>query len=233
MQEETPKPIKKSRKVQILKVILTLFLLLTTWVLVDLFGPWSTNLRKFDPIVIGKLETKMWRAYYDKKALQLYWLLVEMLRTQNNLPFWQANLNAYRAAKAAFVFKKGQKRSDYEQAIPYLIDYFNALNKIGNLKNDATLTAKLELEWWIVHRERKTYGEEALVNAIAATTGQFYKVEPNLLKDYASARTIAMLQRDVKQEAGKVTEEDWKYIEQKLIEAYSSLAKELNKEEIK
>ncbi|KAF0249080.1 MAG: hypothetical protein FD167_1520 [bacterium] len=228
MQEKTPIPKAKSRKTQVLKIFLMLFLLFTTWVLVDIFGPWSVNLRKFDPVVIAQLETKMWRAYYDKKAVHLYWLLVEMLRTQNKLPFWQANLNAYRAAKAAFVFKKGQNRSDYEQATPYLVDYFNTLNTIGNLQGDANTIAKSELEWWIVHRERKAYGEEALVNAIATTTGQFYGIDPNLVKNYASARTVAMIQRDNKQEAGKVTEEDWQNIEQKLIEAYTSLAKELN-----
>ncbi len=228
MQEKTPTPKAKSLKTQILKIFLTIFLLLTTWILVDIFGPWSVNLRKFDPVVVARLETKMWRAYYDKKPVHLYWLLVEMLRTQNKLPFWQANLNAYRAAKAAFVFKKGQKRSDYEQATPYLVDYFNALNTIGNLQGDANTIAKSELEWWIVHRERKTYGEEALANAIATTTGQFYGLDPSLLKNYAGARTVAMIQRDDKQETGKVTEEDWQNIEQKLIEAYTSLAKELN-----
>lgn len=230
IQEETStkKPKITSRKLKALKVFLALVLFLTTWILIDLFGPWSANLRKFDPIVIAKLETKMWRAYYDKKAFHLYWLLVEMLRTQNKLPFWQANLNAYRAAKAAFVFKKGQKRSDYEQAIPYLVDYFHSLNQIGNLQNDANFTAKLELEWWIVHRERKTYGEEALIKAIAETTGQFYGVDPKVLKTYATARSVAMLERDTRQEAGGVRDDDWNYIEQKLTEAYTSLAKELN-----
>ena len=96
------------------------------------------------------------------------------------------------------------------------------------MQGDANKIAKLELEWWIVHRERKTYGEPALVNAIAVTTGEFYGVNPGLLNDYASARTVAMLQRDNRQEVGGLTEEDWQQIEQKLIQAYTSLAKELN-----
>lgn len=226
--KETKKTFLTPRKTLILKVFLALVILLTSWIVIDLFGPWSGDLRKFDPIVIAQLETDMWRAYYDKKPLQLYWLLVKTLRTQNQMPFWQANLTAYHAAKAAFVFKKGQKRSDYEQAIPYLEQYFQELKSHGKLQNDPKELAKLELEWWIVHRERKTYGEQALADAIASTAGKLYGVDSTLLKDYAVARTNAMIERDNKQEAGTVTETDWQDIESKLKTAYSSLSKTLN-----
>jgi len=88
--------------------------------------------------------------------------------------------------------------------------------------------AKLELEWWIVHRERKTYGEQALINAIAETSAKFYGVETNKLNSYAEARAKAMLYRDKQQESGKVTEEDWKTIENDLTQAYTSLVTEIN-----
>lgn len=228
IKETKKKSFLTSRKIFVLKIFLALVILLSSWILIDIFGPWSANLRKFDPVATAQLETNMWRAYYDKKPLQLYWLLVKTLRTQNQMPFWQANLNAYRAARAAFVFKKGQKRSDYELAIPYLEDYFQALKSYGNLQNDPKEVAKLELEWWIVHRERKTYGEQALVDAIASTTGKIYGVDSNVVKDYATARTKAMIERDTQQEAGAVTESDWQDIESKLTTAYTSLSKTLN-----
>jgi len=216
------------KKTLLLKIFLSIASLLIIWILIDFYGPWSANLRKFNPVVIAQLETKMWRAYYDKKPAELYYLLVIMLREQNKLPFWQANLTAYYAAKAAFAFKEGKSRADYEKAIPYLQNYFASINHIGNMSSNTQELAKLELEWWIVHRERKTYGEQALVNAIAETSAKFYGVEINKLNSYAEARTKAMLYRDNQQELGKVTEEDWKAIETDLTQAYTSLVTEIN-----
>src|SRR6185503_5367989 len=89
---------------------------------------------KFDPSAIAHLETDMWRAYYDKKPVRLYFLLVEMLRKQNGMPFLQSNLNAYRAARAAIVFKEGKNRSDYRRALPYLEHYYRSLFSIGHLQ---------------------------------------------------------------------------------------------------
>lgn len=76
------------------------------------------------------------------------------------------------------------------------------------------------------------FWDRLLANAIAATIGEFYSIDPTTLKDYAQARTTAMLQRDAYQEMGQVTEDNWKQIEQNLIQAYTSLTKELDKQKL-
>ncbi|MEW6729724.1 MAG: hypothetical protein AB1489_00170 [Acidobacteriota bacterium] len=204
-------------------------LLMIGWALIDLYGPWSADLRHFDAAEIARLETDMWRAYYDKRKLRLYWLLVTKLRSQNGFPFLRANLNAYRAARAAIVFKDGKNRNDYQQALPYLRNYFSALCKIGHLPSNADRIAELELEWWIVHREQDHYGEEALINAIASSTAELYGLPAEDLHDYAAARAAAMRQRDACALAvGGVKESQWQEIEAKLLTAYRALVDKLN-----
>lgn len=213
---------------RLIQVLLVGLLSLVIWIVVDLLIPSKADLRKINAPVVAQLETDMWRAYYDKRPAHLYWLLVKLLRAQNQMPFWQANVTAYKATRAAFAFKKGHQRTDYEQAIPYLTDYYRRLCTLGDLSADPQQVAKLELEWWIIHRERDKYGEPALVDAIANATAAFYSVNPQTLHAYAAARTAAMIERDNKQQAGSVTEADWQDIQTKLNSSYTSLYNALN-----
>src|SRR3972149_8191783 len=95
-------------------IIITIVVLLVIWAVADLFGPWHTNLRKFDAAAIAELETDMWHAYYDKESFRLFRLLVEMLHDHQRFPYLQAGYQACLAAQAAMVFKKGYERKDYE-----------------------------------------------------------------------------------------------------------------------
>lgn len=218
---------KKRRRWPLVAAALLLFMV--GWVAIDLYGPWSVDLRKIDANRMARLETDMWRAYYEKRPFKLYWLLVQLLRGRDGFPFFRANVTAYYAARGAMVFKEGKGRPDYERAIPYLDNYFQSIDKVGELGDNTRKLAELELEWWIVHRERKKYGKPALVDSIANATGAIYGVPPAALREYAQARTDAMCLRDDKAEAGGVTEEDWKRIEEMLLTCYGALAREVKK----
>ncbi|MBI4481881.1 MAG: hypothetical protein HY652_03215 [Acidobacteria bacterium] len=200
-------------------------MLLSGWALLDLYGFWSSDVRTFDPRELALLEMGMWRAYYEHEPLRLYWLLVKKLRRQTHFPFLHANVNAYRAAKAATVFQEGSSRADYERVLPYLEAYYRAICRIGRLQSDPVRVARLELEWWIAHRERARLGEAALVQAIAASAAALYEVPAENLRDYARARAAAMLQRDRLAEThGAVTEAEWQEIGSKLLASYQGLA---------
>lgn len=60
---------------------------------------------------------------YSRERAKLFGQLAELLRAQYRLPFWRSNAVAYRAAKAAFVFKDGRGRADYERALPDLVSF--------------------------------------------------------------------------------------------------------------
>jgi len=68
------------------RVIVLVLALLICVVLYDLYFPRTTHMREFDPDEVARLETAMWRSYYDKQRLRLFNELSELLRTQYHMP---------------------------------------------------------------------------------------------------------------------------------------------------
>jgi hypothetical protein len=205
--------------------ILALVLLVTAgWALYDLYGPRTAHLRDFDPDEVARLETAMWRSYYEKQRLRLFNQLSELLRSQYNMPLVRSNQVAYYAADAAFVFKKGKQRSDYEKALPELVKFYQAIRKMSDIPFDPDRAARLELEWWIIHRERETHAPGDLDRALAELQAEIYRIPVERLLEHGRLRAEAMTIRDTKAAAGGVTEADWKKIDQLLHASWRSLA---------
>src|SRR5215813_4545242 len=117
--------IREKRKRSRLKwVFLILTFSFAIWVVIDLYAPRHTKMREFNADEVGRLEVAMWRSYYQKERIKLFNQMTELLRTQYNLPLVRSNTVAYQAAKAAFVFKDGHSRADYEKALPYLVSFY-------------------------------------------------------------------------------------------------------------
>ena len=199
------------------------FIALLVWCGIDLFGPRSVNIRDFDADEVARLDNAMWRSYYDRERLKLFFQLAELMRTQYDFPFLRSHLVAFRAAKAAFVFKDGKERSDYEKAIPDLVRFYEAIRGVSTTEFDVVKTARLELEWWIVHRDRSNYPPNALEWALAETSAELYGVPADSLMEYARFRADAMVIRDTKAATGGVAEEDWARIEELLGHSCRSL----------
>ena len=166
----------------------------------------------------------MWRSYYDKNEVRLFWQMAELLRKQYNMPLIRSNRVAYYAAKAAFVFKRGKERSDYEKALPDLITFYKAVREVSDLPFDVDRVAKLELEWWIIHRQRKQHAEGDLARSLAELQAEIYHVPVEKLMEHGRLRAEAMTMRDDKAEAGGVTEADWAKIEELLRGSWRSLS---------
>ncbi|MBI1922849.1 hypothetical protein HYR99_01225 [Candidatus Poribacteria bacterium] len=96
---------------------------LLVWVGLDLYVPHRIDIRAFDPKEVARLDTIMWRSYYEKEHLRLFLQLAELMRTQYHFPFLKSHVVAYRAAKAAFIFKGGHSHADYEKALPDLVAF--------------------------------------------------------------------------------------------------------------
>jgi hypothetical protein len=207
-----------------------LALLLAAWVAFDLYRPVSPSLREFDADEVARLETAMWRSYYSRERVKLFGQLAELLRTQYRLPFWRSNTVAYRAAKAAFVFKDGRGRSDYERALPDLESFYQSIRAVADTDFDTARAARLELEWWIVHRERRAHAPGDLDRALAELQAELYRITPDRLAEHARLRAEAMEIRDTKAEQGGVTEEDWKRIDDLLHGSWRSLHMVVNSE---
>lgn len=204
-------------------VILSLLAAALAYAAWDLFWPLHRDLRHFDPVAVGTLEAKMWHSYYEREPARLFAQLAQTLRTAYGFPLLRSYLGAYRGATAAFVFKDGKQRSDYEKALPALTTYFATLHNTGDIDFDIERVAALELEWWIVHRERAKYPDGALGRACAEAAAAFYRVAADRTLASGQLRAQAMLMRDERAERGSLTPADWATIESLLHQSYASL----------
>jgi hypothetical protein len=207
------------------RVILVILAALVLYAGVDLFWPFHRDLRQFDPRVTAALETQMWRSYYDNESAQLFFEISQLLRTQFHFPFLRSYRTAYFAARAASIFKEGTNRRDYVKALPALNSFFGAIRGIGNISFNVQRVAKLELEWWIVHRERNDYPPGALQQACAEEAAALYRVSPDSTKEHGRLRAAAMIIRDARAASGEITDKDWMLIESLLEGSYESLQK--------
>jgi hypothetical protein len=208
----------------LLRIVAVVLVLLSAGVLFDLYYPRTSKLREFDPDEVARLETAMWRSYYDKQHLKLFNQLSELLRTQYQMPPLRSNEVAYFGANAAFVFKQGKERKDYEKALPDLKKFYGEIRKISDIPFDVDRVSQLELEWWIVHRQRAQHKPGDLDRALAELQAEIYRVPVAKLLEHGRLRAEAMTIRDTKAEAGAVTEADWAKIDQLLRQSWRSLA---------
>src|SRR5262245_20953815 len=150
----------------------------------NLLWPVHTDIRKFDADRMARLDTDMWRSYYARDPVKLYFQLARLLREEFHMTRARSYVTAFRAARAAFVFKRGHARSDYEKALPDLERYFADIRAISTTVFDVDRAAKTELEWWIVHRERTRHGPGDLSRSLAVAAAAIYNVEPARLARY-------------------------------------------------
>ena len=207
-----------------LRIVAVIVVLLAAAVLFDLYYPRTSKMREFNPDEVARLETAMWRSYYAKQHLKLFNQLSELLRTQYQMPLVRSNQVAYYAANAAFTFKEGKQRSDYEQALPDLKKFYGEIRRISDIPFDVERVSRLELEWWIIHRQRAQHKPGDLAKALAELQAEIYQVPIERLMEHGRLRAEAMAIRDTKAEQGRVSEEDWARIDELLRQSWRSLA---------
>jgi hypothetical protein len=212
--------------------LLIIGVLLAGWIAFDIYTPHKVDIRDFDADEVARLDTAMWRSYYSRERVRMYSELTELLQRQYRLRFWRRQLVAYYAAKAAFVFKDGKSRADYEKALPDLEKFYGEIRDISTTDFDVNQAAGLELEWWIVHRERKKYQEGDLARALAETAAAIYRMPPEDFLEHGRLRAEAMEIRDRQAEAGGVGEADWQKIDELLHQSWRSLHNVVNKNTI-
>lgn len=199
------------------------------WIAIDVARPLKIDIRDFDADEVARLDTAMWRSYYNRERFKMYGQLTELLETQYKFPFWRRQLVAFYAAKAAFVFKDGKSRTDYEKALPDLTKFYEQIRDVSPTDFDAKRAAELELEWWIVHRQRDQYKASDLGRALAETAAAMYQLPADRFAEHGELRAKAMEIRDTKAESGGVTEEDWQKIDDLLHLSWRSLHEAVKK----
>jgi hypothetical protein len=183
-------------------------------------APRNADLREFDPAEVARLETAMWRDYYAKHYLTLFYYLYESSRTFGFSPLasFRISLSTAQAAKA---FQPTRSRAEAQRAIPFLVTYYRLLREAAPVAVDPQELASRELDWWQARREAvgpRDYG--VTIAQVAALTYGKRQGDPALLA-FGIGRAEAMSYRDARGQA--ITEEDWLKIEAQLRDAYQQL----------
>jgi hypothetical protein len=214
---------------KVFKISLWVLLLLAAWVAIDIFYPFKRNISKINAEETARMETAMWRSYYEKKKVNLFLQSARLMRKEFHFPFWRSHRVAYYAAKAAFVFKDGHNRDDYEKALPYLEKYYGLINSISTVSFNTDSAAKTELEWWIIRRERDKHPPAECEKWLALTASVMYHLPADSFREYARLSVQAMLLRDEKRDA--INEEDWQKINEISLQAWRSFAAALQQKQ--
>jgi hypothetical protein len=183
--------------------------------------PRHADLRGFEPAEIARLETAMWRDYYEKRYVALFGHLYELSRTQFGFSPLDSVRIALTAAQAAKAFQPTCSREAADAALPPLVAYYRLLASAIPGGFDVEKAARLELDWWQARREAvgpAQYG--VTVARVAAITYGKQADDPALLVS-GIGRAEAMAYRDARGQA--TTDPDWSEIECRLRRAYRSL----------
>ncbi len=183
--------------------------------------PRHADLTRFDPHAMARLETSMWRHYYEKRYPPLFADLYDVARRQYGFsPLDSARL-AVAAARVAKSFQPSTSRAEAEAALPALVGYFRILAAVAPVRVEVEDAARTELAWWQARREAVAPEQYGLIIARVATL--VYGIDGEDLRGSGVERARAMAYRDA--HAADMSEADWSFIADRLELAYGLLKK--------
>jgi hypothetical protein len=181
----------------------------------------KADLRQFDYKKTGRLDSEMWRAYYNHQFIKLFRQLLKLIRSQLGLN-WLVTLRlAYYSAWAAADYRINRKSVNKKRVLNNLCKYYKLISKHSVEQFDYKKAAELELKWWDVHRASYENSQE-LENSLAEAAAVIYNVQPTTLKDYAHYRAEAMLLPRHQGDSDKNII-NWPKIEELTIKSWQSL----------
>jgi len=183
--------------------------------------PRQADLRSFDPSEMARLETAMWRDYYDKRYVALFYHLYASTRTQFGFSPFRSLHIALSAAEAARTFQPTRSRQEADAALPALVAYYRDFAPAAPAVFDVGEVARLELDWWQARREAVSPSDYSVTIARVAALTYGKGTDDSGVRQFGVARAEAMAYRDARGEG--ITEADWATIETRLVGAYRSL----------
>jgi hypothetical protein len=202
------------RRVFGLATILAVVMPTSIWLQDAVSKPGMTG---FDPQEMGRLESSMWRSYYEGHWIRLGWQTMQLACGQYGFSWWDGSRSSLHAARAAMFFRKS---TDDPKCLPELDQYYAIISSATGQKFDVRVAAALELEWWKERRRGITPKDYA--RTIARATALVYGVPEETVLPAAMMRAEAMAYRDARRD-GKMTDADWQEIARQLMLAYASL----------
>jgi len=154
-------------------------------------------MRSFDPRRVGRLECTAWVTYYRHEWRALLRAAVGLTRATFGLP-WPATLYGSWLVMRANQLWAPYPDNDPDGARRCMRRFYELVVRHHREPFDPVEAARLEVEWWRIHRElQHDYGDPApLVDALAALYAHVYGVPADSVRLAAEERAQAMHESD-------------------------------------
>jgi hypothetical protein len=112
----------------------------------------KVDMREADFNKCAEVETKMWRDYYNHHFIRLaFYLLVSAKLAFKGSWFVSLRL-AWYSGKAATIYRLKKGHEDYSKVLKNLEKFYKIASDHVVQPFDYHEAARLELEWWDIHR---------------------------------------------------------------------------------
>ena len=163
----------------------------------------DSPMRKFDPRRLAHYEKQNYVAYYQKDWWTLLRASIAMVREGLGFSWVQACYAAYLMARAEIAFAPFPV-NDLAQAEKFIRRFYKFVKETHREDFDVNRAAKLELNWWVLHRKLFANREnQELVDALTALYAEAYELERDAVFPAARERAMGMLCSDLWVNAGK------------------------------
>jgi hypothetical protein len=163
----------------------------------------------FDPVAVGNRETDAWAAYYRHEWGRFLVAAVGMVRAGFGMGTVKTLRGAWYVLRANQVWAP-YPDNDPEAARTLMRRFYTLIVADAGLTIDARTAARLEVEWWRVHREHQYDPEvsvDTLVSALQDLYAYVYSGPREAMLDAARYRVEAMDLSDKWVAAGRRAED--------------------------
>jgi hypothetical protein len=153
-----------------------------------------TGPRSFDPVAVGNRETDAWAAYYRHEWGRFLVAAVAMVWSGFGMGPLRTLLGAGHVLRANQLWAPIPD-NDPDGARESMRRFYALAARTGNLNIDPAQAARLELEWWRLHRAHQHRGiadVSELQAALVALYSYVYGAEPWTMNEAARWRVQAM-----------------------------------------
>ncbi len=150
--------------------------------------------RSFDPSRVAGLECAAWVAYYQRRWLRLLVVAVGLVRAGLGMS-WPRTVRAAWLALRAIQLWAPLAGNDPERARRYMRRFYALVQASYGQPRDPAESARLEIEWWRVHRVAQQAAPGAgdeLVDALARLYAFVFGVPESAVRPAAVHRCRAM-----------------------------------------
>jgi hypothetical protein len=160
--------------------------------------PMPNAMRSFDPRRVGTLECTAWVTYYRREWLRFLRAAFSLTRHSFALS-WPATIYGGWLVLRANQLWAPYPDNDPDGARRCMQRFYGLVRRRHGEPRDIVEAARLEVEWWRVHRDlqRRHAGDEAvLADALAALYAHVYAVPAADVAPAAQQRALAMRHSD-------------------------------------